>query len=73
MEAVTLKNVSTDALDVAYDEDGDLDGWPVVLLHGFPYDIYAYDDVTPRLISRCRGWIRHTSRHFECDDQNSPP
>jgi hypothetical protein len=52
MEAVTLKNVSTDALDIAYDEDGDLDGWPVVLLHGFPYDIHAYDDVTPRLISQ---------------------
>jgi hypothetical protein len=38
-------------LDIAYDEQGDISGWPVVLLHGFPYDIHTYDEVTPRLVS----------------------
>ena len=36
-------------LDVAYEESGDPGGWPVVLLHGFPYDVRAYDAVVPTL------------------------
>jgi len=47
-----LKRVETSLLDIAYDEQGDSGGWPVVLLHGFPYDIHAYDEVVPRLASR---------------------
>jgi len=47
-----LKKIATNLLDIAYDEQGDTDGWPVVLLHGFPYDIHAYEDVAPRLISQ---------------------
>ncbi|RFU48955.1 alpha/beta fold hydrolase [Paraburkholderia sp. DHOC27] len=47
-----LKHVATRQLDIAYEEQGDSNGWPVVLLHGFPYDIHAYTDVTPRLISQ---------------------
>ncbi|MCP3722497.1 alpha/beta hydrolase [Paraburkholderia sp. CNPSo 3272] len=46
-----LNHIETELLDIAYDEQGDANGWPVVLLHGFPYDIRAYDEVTPRLIS----------------------
>ncbi|WP_233887423.1 alpha/beta fold hydrolase [Paraburkholderia flagellata] len=46
-----LKHVETELLDIAWHEHGDANGWPVVLLHGFPYDIHAYDKVTPRLIS----------------------
>ncbi|MEX3980023.1 alpha/beta fold hydrolase [Paraburkholderia sp. EG287A] len=46
-----LNHIETDLLDIAYDEQGDANGWPVVLLHGFPYDIHAYDEVTPRLVS----------------------
>ncbi|PWK37407.1 alpha/beta fold hydrolase [Cupriavidus plantarum] len=44
-----LKRIETGLLDIAYDEQGEADGWPVVLLHGFPYDIHTYDDVVPRL------------------------
>lgn len=44
-----LKHVDAGALNVAYEEHGRADGWPVVLLHGFPYDIHAYDDVAPCL------------------------
>jgi len=47
-----LKRIATDLLDIAYDEQGDADGWPAVLLHGFPYDIHAYEDIAPRLASR---------------------
>ncbi|MFK4446837.1 pimeloyl-ACP methyl ester carboxylesterase [Caballeronia udeis] len=46
-----LKNIATSLLDITYDEQGNADGWPVVLLHGFPYDIHAYDDVAPFLVS----------------------
>ena len=47
-----LKKIATTQLEIAYDEQGNADGWPVVLLHGFPYDIHAYDEVTQRLVSR---------------------
>jgi len=32
-------------LDIAYERRGESEGWPVVLLHGFPYDPRCYDDV----------------------------
>lgn len=42
-------------LNVAYHPDGPADGPPVVLLHGFPYDIDAYAEVAPRLAAQgCR-------------------
>jgi pimeloyl-ACP methyl ester carboxylesterase len=47
-----LKHVNTDLLDIAYEESGDPQGWPVVLMHGFPYDIHAYDEVAPRLAAQ---------------------
>lgn len=47
-----LKKIATTQLEIAYDEQGNNDGWPVVLLHGFPYDIHAYEEVTPQLVSR---------------------
>ena len=39
----------TDALRMAYVEAGPADGWPVILSHGFPYDVHAYDEVAPIL------------------------
>jgi pimeloyl-ACP methyl ester carboxylesterase len=44
-----VRQVLTDTLDVAYVEDGPPDGPPVLLLHGFPYDIHSYVDVAPLL------------------------
>ena len=41
--------VRTDLLDVGYVEVGPPGGEPVVLLHGFPYDVHSYVDVVPRL------------------------
>ncbi|CAN5317363.1 alpha/beta hydrolase [soil metagenome] len=36
--------VSTPILDIAYEYSGPDGGVPVILLHGFPYDIRGYDD-----------------------------
>lgn len=47
-----LKHVNTDLLDIAYEESGDPQGWPVVLMHGFPYDIHAYDEVASLLAAQ---------------------
>src|ERR1700749_3883195 len=48
-EKQMVRSIVAGVLDIAYVETGDPSGWPVVLLHGFPYDIHAYDEVTPAL------------------------
>lgn len=45
----SLKQVHAGVLDVGYAEDGPADGPPVILLHGWPYDIHAFVDVAPLL------------------------
>ncbi|HJU14993.1 MAG TPA: alpha/beta hydrolase [Stellaceae bacterium] len=47
-----MNAVDAGVLNVAYHESGSPSGWPVVLLHGFPYDIHAYDEVAPRLAAQ---------------------
>ena len=46
-----LKQVDAGVLSVGYAEAGPADGQAVILLHGWPYDIYSYADVTPALAS----------------------
>ena len=41
--------VQTAVLDIGYEESGDRTGFPIILLHGFPYDIRAWDGVVPPL------------------------
>ncbi|MBP0494987.1 alpha/beta fold hydrolase [Pararoseomonas indoligenes] len=43
--------VNAGTLTVAFEESGNPDGWPVLLMHGFPYDVRAYDAVVPILAS----------------------
>jgi pimeloyl-ACP methyl ester carboxylesterase len=43
------KSVQTPTLDIGYVESGPATGFPVILLHGFPDDVHAYDDVAPPL------------------------
>ena len=40
-----LKSLKTDKLNISYFEIGNENSIPVFLMHGFPYDIYAYKDV----------------------------
>ena len=45
----SLKQLEAGVLSVGYAEAGPADGPPVVLLHGWPYDIHTYVDVAPAL------------------------
>jgi pimeloyl-ACP methyl ester carboxylesterase len=47
----SMKQIKAGLLNVGYAEDGPPDGPPVLLLHGWPYDIYSFVDVTPLLAS----------------------
>jgi pimeloyl-ACP methyl ester carboxylesterase len=44
-----VRSVHTETLRIAYVEYGSADGWPVILSHGFPYDVHAFDEVAPIL------------------------
>lgn len=45
----TTRSVKTPVLDIGYEESGNPQGFPIVLLHGFPDDAHAYDRVAPPL------------------------
>ncbi len=51
----SLHQVSTPNLHIAYEEHGPRNGEPVILLHGFPYDVRAYDEIAPPLPSAAIG------------------
>ncbi|MCA1544948.1 alpha/beta hydrolase [Bradyrhizobium sp. NBAIM32] len=44
-----LKQIDAGLLNVGYAEAGPADGPAVILLHGWPYDIYSFVDVAPLL------------------------
>lgn len=41
------KSIDTPVLSIGYVESGNPAGVPIILLHGFPDDVHAFDDVTP--------------------------
>ena len=47
----SLKQIDAGVLNVGYAEAGPANGPPVILLHGWPYDIHSYVDVAPLLAS----------------------
>jgi len=44
-----IRSVQTETLEITYLEYGPPKGWAVILSHGFPYDVHAYDEVAPIL------------------------
>ena len=55
LHPLATRQVRAGELDVGYHEVGPADGIPVLLLHGYPYDIHSYVDVAPLLAARgCR-------------------
>jgi pimeloyl-ACP methyl ester carboxylesterase len=47
-----LKQIDAGLLNVGYAESGPANGSPVILLHGWPYDIHTYVDVAPLLAAK---------------------
>jgi pimeloyl-ACP methyl ester carboxylesterase len=45
----SIKQIDAGTLSVGYAEAGPAEGPPVLLLHGWPYDIHSYVDVAPAL------------------------
>jgi pimeloyl-ACP methyl ester carboxylesterase len=53
--APSFKLIRTKTLEIAYEDSGPAAGSPVLLMHGFPYDPRAFDEVVPRLVAAgCR-------------------
>ena len=46
-----LKQIDAGLLHVGYVDEGPARGKPVILLHGWPYDIHAFVEVVPRLVA----------------------
>jgi len=49
--AARSRTIETSALTIGYEESGDPQGFPIVLLHGFPDDVRAFDGVAPPLVN----------------------
>jgi pimeloyl-ACP methyl ester carboxylesterase len=47
----SLKEIEAGVLRIGYADEGPANGPVVILLHGWPYDIYSFVDVTPFLVS----------------------
>ena len=47
---MSVKFIDTPLLNIGYEEHGNLVGLPVILLHGFPYDVRSWDGVVWKLI-----------------------
>jgi pimeloyl-ACP methyl ester carboxylesterase len=45
------EHVETSVLRIGYEDTGNRQGFPIVLLHGFPDDVRAWDDVAPPLVN----------------------
>jgi hypothetical protein len=70
-----LKQIEAGLLNVGYAEAGPVGGPAVILLHGWPYDIYSFVEVTP-LLARAgyrviAPYLRAMVRHNSCRTRHS--
>ncbi len=49
MGSTSSLRITTPILEVAYEQAGEAEATPVILLHGFPYDVRTFDEVAPVL------------------------
>jgi hypothetical protein len=68
----SLKQINAGLLSVGYAEAGPPGGPPVVLLQGWPYDIYSYVDVAPLLASASHRRLFRQSRSRRHRDSQLP-
>ena len=53
--STSIKRIHTGVLEIAYEESGPAEGAPVLLMHGWPYDVRDYDAVVLLLAAKgCR-------------------
>jgi pimeloyl-ACP methyl ester carboxylesterase len=48
--AQAAESIQTPVLNIGYEDSGPRQGFPVILLHGFPDDVRAWDGVAPPLV-----------------------
>ena len=46
----SVKTIQTPVLNIGYGDHGESSGFPVMLLHGFPYDVRSFEGVVPLLV-----------------------
>jgi pimeloyl-ACP methyl ester carboxylesterase len=60
----TLRTLVTSTLEIAYEQTGFDTAEPILLLHGFPYDVRQYDEVRDRIARNDRRIIVPYLRGF---------
>ena len=48
----SVRAIETPVLNIGFEQSGDVQGFPIVMLHGFPDDVRAWDEVAPPLASK---------------------
>ncbi len=46
-----IRTLETSVLTIGYEDHGDSAGFPIILLHGFPYDVRSFDGVVSPLVA----------------------
>ena len=50
IDLTSIHYIKTPILNIGYGDYGDRAAFPVILLHGFPYDVRSFDGVVPPLV-----------------------
>ena len=50
-DSSSVRFIQTPVLNIGYGDYGNDSGFPIILLHGFPYDVRSWDGVVPPLVA----------------------